>query len=141
VTCSVESAVTSGLTKWTSVGWSGSGSVPVSGASTNTGGIMLTGLVSSIVWNWNTNYWLEVVTSGSGSVSPTSSWRPAGIGSSLTLTATPSSDYKVKHWLVNGVVSAAGQKTLTITGITADTTVSVVFEKIKAMPWLNLLLE
>jgi hypothetical protein len=65
----------------------------------------------------------------------------ASIGGSLTLTASPAAGYKFKHWLVNGVVSAAGQKTMTITGITADTTVSVVFEKIKAMPWLNLLLE
>lgn len=80
------------------------------------------------------------VSAGGGSVSPSGDV-PAGIGSSLTLTATPDSGYKVKYWLVNGTITHAGQKTLILTNITADTTVSVVFEKNKAMPWLNLLLE
>ena len=96
VTCSVDSAVTSGLTKWSSAGWSGSGSVPVSGVFSNTGGIMLTGLISSIVWNWNTNYWLEVIKSGSGSVNPTSSWRAAG--TNLSLTVSPSNGWLFMGW-------------------------------------------
>jgi len=61
VTGAVENSVISGLTNWTSAGWSGSGSVPAFGSSTNTGSITLTGLVSSITWNWNTNYgWKQV---------------------------------------------------------------------------------
>jgi hypothetical protein len=81
-----------------------------------------------------------VVAAGGGSVSPSGDIS-ASIGGSLTLTATPNPSYKVKHWLVNGEIRNAGQETLTLTNITANTTVSVVFEKIKAMPWLNLLLE
>jgi hypothetical protein len=96
VTGKVNSAVTSGLTKWTSAGWSGAGSVPVFGASTNTGKITLTGLVSSIVWNWNTNYWLEVIKSGSGSVNPTNGWRPAG--TNLSLSVAPSNGWLFMGW-------------------------------------------
>ena len=40
---------------YTMTGWSGTGSVPVTGATTNTGPIVLTDLVSSITWNWTTN--------------------------------------------------------------------------------------
>ncbi len=96
VTGSVDVAVTSGLTNWTSAGWSGSGSVPVSGFSTNTGSIILTGLVSSIVWNWDTNYWLETSVSGSGSVNPSSGWHPAG--ENLSLSVTPSNGWLFMGW-------------------------------------------
>lgn len=40
---------------YTMTGWSGTGSVPSTGATTNTGPIVLTDLVSSIAWNWTTN--------------------------------------------------------------------------------------
>jgi formylglycine-generating enzyme required for sulfatase activity len=96
VTCSVANAVISGLTKWTSAGWSGTGSIPPEGGTTNVGGITLTGLVSSIVWNWNTNYWLEVIKSGSGSVNPTNGWRPAG--ENLSLSIAPSNDWLFMGW-------------------------------------------
>ena len=92
----VDNAVISGLTNWTSAGWSGAGSVPVSGVSTNTGGIVLTGLVSAITWNWNTNYWLEVIKSGSGSVNPSSGWRLAG--ENLSLAVTPSNGWLFMSW-------------------------------------------
>jgi hypothetical protein len=62
-------------------------------------------------------------------------------GNSITLTADPDPGYKVQHWLVDGEITAVGQKELMLENITADMTVEAVFEKIKAMPWLNLLLE
>ena len=96
VTGSVNSAVTSGLTNWTSAGWGGAGSVPAAGFYTNTGGITLTGLVSSIVWNWNTNYWLEVIKSGSGSVNQTNGWCPAD--TNLSLTVSPSNGWLFMGW-------------------------------------------
>ncbi len=40
---------------YTMTGWTGTGSVPATGAATNTGPIVLTDLVSSIAWNWTTN--------------------------------------------------------------------------------------
>ncbi len=84
---------------------------------------------------------VNITVSGSGgSVSP-SGEQIADSDGSLTLTATPNSGYKVKHWLVGGVETAKGQKALTLENITSDMTVEAVFEKMKAMPWLHLLLE
>ena len=55
VTCESPSVVISGV-NWRSVGWSGSGSIPVMGATNTTGPIVLTSLVSSITWNWGTAF-------------------------------------------------------------------------------------
>ena len=96
VTCSVESAVMSGLTNWVSAGWSGSGSVPPEGGTTNTGDITLTGLVSSIMWNWETNYWMAVSPAGSGSIDPESGWQPAG--SNVQVQATASNGWLFMGW-------------------------------------------
>jgi hypothetical protein len=52
VTCSVASAVSEGGTNYTCSGWTGSGAIPVSGLTNNTGAIVLTEIVSSITWNW-----------------------------------------------------------------------------------------
>lgn len=96
VTCSVNGSVVSGLTNWTSAGWSGSGSVPPEGGTTNTGGITLTDLVSSIVWNWNTNYWIETVTSGEGQVTGGNRWVEKG--SNVALSANPDSGWLFMGW-------------------------------------------
>ena len=58
----------------------------------------------------------------------------------MLVTADPDGGYKVKHWLVNDEITEVGQKELTVE-ITEPTVIQVLFEKIKAMPWLNLLLE
>ena len=96
VTCSVDSAVTSGLTNWTSAGWSGSGSVSVEGATADTGSFVLTGLVSSIVWNWNTNYWMETVTSGEGQVTGGNRW--IAQGSNVSVSANLSAGWLFMGW-------------------------------------------
>jgi len=60
-------------------------------------------------------------------------------GGEQTFTATVPSGYKVKHWLINGEI-VAGDKTLTVENIVSNLSIEVVFERIKAMPWLSLLL-
>jgi len=62
-------------------------------------------------------------------------------GESLSVTADPDGGYKVDHWLVNDEIQSTRKKTLTLENITKPTTIQVLFEKIKAMPWLHLLLE
>ncbi len=63
-------------------------------------------------------------------------------GDDVTFTATVPPGYKVKHWVVNGGDPVGeGKESYTVSGITSATTVSVVFERNAAMPWLNLLLE
>ncbi len=75
VTCSVEN-VTVGLTNYSCIGWIGSGSVPASGSSNEV--VFAIDENSSITWNWQTNYWLDVSVSGSGSVNQVSGWYEKG---------------------------------------------------------------
>jgi len=74
-----------------------------------------------------------------GTVSPEGTFTVVQ-GEYAELKATPASGFRVKHWLVNGAPDSVGQKTMSIP-IAANTSVSIFFEKINAMPWLNLLLE
>ena len=52
VTCSVDSAVSEGGTSYTCTGWAGTGAIPATGTTNNTGVIVLTSASSSIIWNW-----------------------------------------------------------------------------------------
>lgn len=52
VTCSVDAAVSAGGTNWTCTGWTGTGSVPATGATNDTGLLTLTNVASSIAWQW-----------------------------------------------------------------------------------------
>jgi hypothetical protein len=56
VTCSVDQAMTISGLPYLSTGWSGTGSVPASGATNYTRAIVLNDLTSSITWNWATDY-------------------------------------------------------------------------------------
>ena len=44
----------------------GAGSAPLFGDTNQTEGFTLTNLESSVEWNWDTQYWLDVVTFGAG---------------------------------------------------------------------------
>ena len=56
VTCSVaRTSLVSGV-NWSNTGWTGTGSIPASGVTTNTGLVVLTNVDSSITWNWNTAF-------------------------------------------------------------------------------------
>ena len=58
---------------YTMTGWTGTGSVPATGSTTNTGPIVLTDLVSSITWNWTTNdYMVTFDTQGGTATDPAS---------------------------------------------------------------------
>jgi hypothetical protein len=62
VTASVDQAVVDQGIKWQCSGWSGAGSVPVSGTTNKTAAITLTNPVSSITWNWQTLFSITNVT-------------------------------------------------------------------------------
>ncbi len=56
VTCSVaQTSLVSGV-NWSNTGWTGTGSIPASGVTTNTGLVVLTNVDSSITWNWETSF-------------------------------------------------------------------------------------
>jgi hypothetical protein len=96
VECAVTaSPFTSGTTQHVCRGWSGSGSVPVSGIATNTGTFVLE-VDSAVTWHWTTNYLLAVATSGVGTVSGTNGW--IAFGSNAVLTATPGAHFYRGGW-------------------------------------------
>jgi len=55
VTGAVQAAAISGI-NWRPDGWTGTGSIPATGVTNTTGGVVLTDLVSSITWNWKTSF-------------------------------------------------------------------------------------
>lgn len=94
VNCSVE-PITNGLTQYTCVGWTGTGSVPASGT-TNQVTIPSIELNSSITWNWSTNHWLNVALTGNGTLSHSSGFYPEG--STQNLIATPATGWLFMGW-------------------------------------------
>ena len=96
LTNSITGTETIGGTQYVATGWSMTGNDPATGIDTNM--VMVQTNNAVLTWLWSTNYWLAVGTSGSGSVTPTSSWFAAG--SIALLTATPT--------LVGSAVSWSG---------------------------------
>jgi hypothetical protein len=93
VNCSV-AHVNAGTTQYECIGWSGTGSVPATGTS-NAVEITLTE-DSSISWNWQTNYWLDVTINGGGALSHADGFYLAS--SDQTVIATPASGYLFMNW-------------------------------------------
>ena len=71
VTCQVAS-VTQSLTNWSASGWTATGHNPASGSG-NQAVLTLAG-DTELTWNWQTNYWLDISVSGSGTVSHAEGW-------------------------------------------------------------------
>jgi autotransporter-associated beta strand protein len=92
------SPVVNGTTQYVCRGWSGTGSVPVSGTSTNTGSFTLTNN-STVIWLWTTNYWLDTATNGNGSVNISDGWKTNG--ASVQITAAPGTGWLFTAWSGN----------------------------------------
>lgn len=93
--CSItNSPFIDGTTQYVCLGWTGSGSVPSGGTQTNTS-ITITN-ASSITWQWQTNYWLDIASGADGYVVQTSAWYNAG--SNEMITAVPSNGYHFTGW-------------------------------------------
>lgn len=97
--CSVyPGSIVNGDTQYVCSGWTGSGSVPVSGAGTNTTSIVMK-RNSSITWRWSTNYFLSISAAGAGVVDEVGGWKAAG--TNLTIIASPSDGYHLASWSGN----------------------------------------
>jgi hypothetical protein len=81
-------------TQYVCTGWSGSGSVPVSGTESYVQITLLDD--SSIAWTWKTQYWLSVQANAYGSVSPTGGWFDAG--SAVTVTPVAVEAHRFAYW-------------------------------------------
>ncbi len=82
----------------------------------------------------NSTYTIKVEETENGTV--TLSHDKAKEGTSVTVTATPDEGYEVYDMLINGV-SVGNESVYTITSVTADTTVKVLFTKIGEKPKWN----
>ena len=86
---------TNGTTRYVAGGWTGTGSIPASGSTTNTGAIAIQ-TNSTITWNWEAEYFLDTGTNANGSVDTPDSWQATG--DNVVLTAIPNSGYHFTQW-------------------------------------------
>jgi hypothetical protein len=77
---------TRGTTQYVCAGWTGTGDVPASGTTTNTGSFTLT-QNSAVTWAWQTRVLLEAGVSGSGMLSSTGGWQ--ALNATVAITAAP----------------------------------------------------
>jgi len=101
----VSGVETLGATQYVCTGWTGTGSVPSEGGTTNVRFTVTND--SAVVWLWGTNFWLNTQTVGNGSVDISDGWHAAG--SNVVITATPATYHHLVGWqgdtsdcLVNG---------------------------------------
>ena len=99
VTCSVTGSVQqqTATSQVVCAGWTGTGSVPASGAGTSVTFTITAD--STIAWQWQTNFLLQAAAAANGSVSTTGGWYRST--SNATVTATPDSGYAFAGWSGN----------------------------------------
>ncbi len=97
VICSVEGVDAQGTVRYLCLGWTGTGSVPPEGGTTNITFTITND--SSIVWNWDTEYWLNTETNGGGQVDVPDGWYAEG--ASVTITAVPDAGFVFIGWIGN----------------------------------------
>jgi hypothetical protein len=98
------------------VGWNGTGSAPASGTSLTVTFVL--NEPSSLAWNWQTQYLLDVLTEPAGltpqpTISPPGDWHESG--ANVTLLAQHANDYDFDHWTVDGVNWDVGVNAINIT--------------------------
>jgi hypothetical protein len=101
-------------TRYVCTGWTGTGDVPSSGASTTVNFTITQ--PSSITWNWKTQYLLSITTNPEG-LSPQPRRNPPGepggswwydSSTDVTLTAEAVTGYSFNHWDVDGSTRGSG---------------------------------
>ena len=84
-----------GQTQYVCAGWTGTGSVPVSGALTNTSFALTND--STLAWRWTTNFYFARTAGTNGAIlGPVSDWY--AFGASVTVTAAPAEHYCFAGW-------------------------------------------
>ena len=105
------SPVVAGTVQYVCTGWSGTGSVPASGTATNTGSFALT-TDSTLVWLWETNYWLDATAATGGSVDVATGWQAAG--GDVNVAATPGAYWIFSGWSGDTNGCAINDNTITV---------------------------
>ncbi len=110
ITESVTSPVSGGTgVQYVCTGWSGTGSIPASGATSSV--TFVIDANSTITWNWKTQYYLTV-TSAYDSPTPSSGWFDSGTNITESVTTPTSGISKTQYvctgWSGSGSVPASG---------------------------------
>ena len=100
-------------TQYVCRGWVGTGSVPIDGIGTNVSFEVLAD--SSLIWQWSTNYWVEVGSGEHGQVDFTNGWYEAG--DNVTLVAVPDANHRFAGWTgtLEGVATNSPVLTVPVT--------------------------
>ena len=111
---------------YTMAGWTGTGSIPATGAATNTGPVVLSNLVSSIVWNWTTNDY-TVAFDARGGTAPSPASKVVTYAAAYgALPVTTRDYYHFAGWWTDPVTGSL---------ITSNTTVSRVYNHTLFAHW------
>ena len=94
LTNSIAVPAPAGGTQFVCMGWALAGHEPAAGVATNFTLVLTNN--ATLTWLWTTNYWLETSSGTHGSMTPDSSWQPAGLPAILT--AMPDRYYHFDHW-------------------------------------------
>ena len=124
-------------------GWTGTGSVPANGEGTNI--VFTLYEKSTLQWNWDTQFKIQVSAKGEGTVSPASGWYSAS--APATFTAAPVGENRLERW--TGDVDGCTTNGLSIT-FTPDRPRTIVAEFVfdsflrdivarSRYPWENLI--
>ena len=112
VTASIlDSPVVNGTTQVVCAGWIGTGSL-TSGSGMNTSFTITND--TTIAWQWQTNYWMGLGVSGTGTLDQASAW--CTVGTSLVVHATPGVNNVFDTWLgtTNGASMSGAQITFSV---------------------------
>jgi len=96
LTCAVTNSPLSGGagTQYVCTGWSGTGSVPASGSTTQVSFTISTD--SQLTWIWKTQFWFTASTIGSGFINAANGWRD--LGATVPIQAVGSNYHHFGHW-------------------------------------------
>ncbi|HRT06728.1 MAG TPA: MBG domain-containing protein, partial [Kiritimatiellia bacterium] len=94
LTNSIAVPAPAGGTQFVCTGWALTGHEPTAGTATNFTLVVTND--ATLVWLWQTNFWLETSAGLHGSAAPDSSWQPAHLPA--VLVATPDRYYHFDHW-------------------------------------------
>lgn len=114
VLCSVtNSPISSNGVQYVCTGWTLEGASPAAGSVTNFSVVPTNAM--TLVWNWSTNYWVDVHVSGGGELSTTAGWFPAE--SSLTIRAFENDYWRFTGWVgdVQGCVESGDTLVVPVT--------------------------
>lgn len=95
ITNAMNAVDTRGTTQFVLTGWAMAGNAPTAG--TNAVFAMTTTNNATLTWNWTTNYWLEPLVNGHGTVAPQAGWVKAG--SNVSVNATADQYYHFTNWV------------------------------------------